>query len=143
MCFWTVLVLNHSKEWNKYSRCLKQSQIRFNERGWYLSRVLWRDLAQSYILVVSLHAIKCHYLQTNKGNKREKVYCSNTFPAPLPFSPVVIVLSCKNGDEIIRRETADNLNDAILNHVQWEIVCEGLGYRTEGVGYKKFPEVAE
>lgn len=70
-----------------------------------------------------------------KGIKGEKVYFSNTFPAPLPFSPAVIVLSCKNGDEIIRRENADSRNDAILNHVQWEIGCEGLGYRTEGVGY--------
>lgn len=55
----------------------------------------------------------------------------HTFPAPLPFSPTVIVLSCKNGDEIIRRETADNRNDAMLNHVLWAIVCERLGYSTE------------
>lgn len=77
------------------------------------------------------------------GIKGTEAYCSNTFPAPLPFSPTAIVLSCKNGDEIIRRETADNRNDAILNRVQWDINCEGLGYRTEGVGYKKFPEFAE
>lgn len=86
---------------------------------------------------------KYYCLQTNKEIKGPEVYLSNTFPAPLPFSPAVIVLNCKNGDEIIRRETADNRKDAILNHVQWEIVCEGLGYSTEEVGYKKFPEVAE
>lgn len=67
----------------------------------------------------------------------------HTFPTPLPFSPIVIVRSCKNGDEIIRRETADNRNDAILNHIQWAIVCERLGYNTKGVGYEKFPELAE
>ena len=78
-----------------------------------------------------------------KEIKITEVYFNNTFPAPLPFSPAVIVLSCKNGNEIIRRETADNRNDAILNQVRWEIGCEGLGYRTEGVGYKKFPEFAE
>ena len=109
-----------------------------------MSRVLTRPSLKRSISSLTLHPIKRYnYLQTNKGNKRATVYCSNTFPAPLPFSPDVIVLSCKIGDEIIRRETADNRNDAILNHVQWEIVCEGLGYRTEGVGYKNFPEVAE
>ena len=54
-----------------------------------------------------------------------------TLPTPLPFSPAVIVLSCKNGEEITRLEIAANRNDAILNHVSWKIVREGLGYSTE------------
>ena len=54
-----------------------------------------------------------------------------TLPAPLPFSPTVIVLNCINGDEISRLETADNRKDAILNRVLWKMNREGLGFRTE------------
>ena len=39
----------------------------------------------------------------------------DTFPAPPPFSPTDIALSSKNGDEIIRRESAHNRTAAMLN----------------------------
>ena len=69
----------------------------------------------------------------------------HTFPAPLPFSPIDIVLNCKNGDEIIRRDTADNRNDAILDHVEWAIVCGWLGntLTRKGLGTRSFQSCAE
>lgn len=69
--------------------------------------------------------------------KDSHVNIVHTFPTPLPFSPL-IVLSRKNGDEIIRRETADNRKDAILNHVQWAIVAQDWVTARKGLGTRTF-----